>query len=58
MVCEEIVNEEELEQCLVKQNISYSDIFGPPSKQTVVIKVWSTAESIWKKELKAKEAQE
>ena len=58
LVCDDIVNEEDLKQCLVKQNISYSDIFGPPSKQTVAIKVWSIVESIWKKKLKAEEAKE
>ena len=58
LVCEEIVKEKHLKQCLVKENISYSDIFGPPSKQTVAIKVWSIVESIWKKKLKAEEAKE
>ena len=32
LVREEIVNEEELKLCLMKENASYTDIFGPPIK--------------------------
>ena len=51
------MKEQELKQCLVKENISYLDIVGVSNKQTVASKVWSTVETIWKKNLKAKEAQ-
>ena len=58
LACEEIVNEEELKLCLMRKNVLYRDIFGPPSKQTESIKIWSVVENIWRKRLKAKELQE
>ena len=56
LVCEEIVKEEELKNVLVKSKISYEDIFGPPNKQTVAVKVWRVIDKIWKRKIKEKNA--
>ena len=57
LVCPEIVKDDELKKCLVSKQISYSDIYGPPSKQTEAIKIWSVIDKIWKAKLKAKDQQ-
>ena len=56
-VCEEVVQDDELKKCLVNKQISYSDIYGPPNKQTEAIKIWSAIDKIWKSKLKAKDKQ-
>ena len=58
LVCEEIVKEEELKNILVKRNISYEDIFGPPSKQTDAVKIWKVIDKIWKRKLRAKKTED
>ena len=57
LVCAEIIKDDELKKCLVSKQISYSDIYGPPSKQTEAIKIWSVIDKIWKAKLKAKDKQ-
>ena len=56
-VCDEVVQDDELKKCLVNKQISYSDIYGPPNKQTEAIKIWSAIDKIWKSKLKAKDKQ-
>ena len=57
LVCAEIVKDDELKKCPVSKQISYSDIYGPPTKPTEAIKIWSVIDKIWKAKLKAKDKQ-
>ena len=57
LLCEEIINGEELKHSLANSKISYEDIYGPPSKQTEAIKIWSIVEKIRNAKLKTKEKQ-
>ena len=54
-VCEEVAKDDDLKKCLVNKKISYSDIYGPPSKQTEAIKIWSAIDKIWERKLKEKD---
>ena len=57
LICDELVNEEELKQCMASGKISYEDIYGPPSKQRGAIKLWSIVEKIRNRKLRTKENQ-
>ena len=57
LICDEIVNEEELKRCIASRKISYEDIYGPPSKQRDAIKLWSIVEKIRNRKLRTKENQ-
>ena len=55
LVCEEILNDEEIKDMILKSKIVYEDIFGPPSKQILAIKVWKKIHFLRNRKLDKKE---